>query len=617
MHDIVEFLSRHEPFDALPEDALEDLAASVEVEFAPAGEIVFRQGEGHLKHVWVIRRGQVELADEERVLDVLGEGELFGHRWTLAGLPAGIEARAAEDTLLYRLPADRAMTALARPAGLRYLAESMHARSLPAVAAGVALDPVHQPVAQLVNGRPIICDPDWTIRETAQRMDRAGASAVLVRVSDEELGIVTDSDLRARVVAGGVAPEAPVTEVMSCPAFTVTPERYGADVMLEMLDRNIRHVPVVWPHGEVVGILSDRDLLVTESRSAFVLRRAIEEAAGPDELRRAAAQLRPTIVGLHHAHISPAEIASVIAVVIDALTRRLIELQVGALGPPPSPVLWLALGSLGRREAVLSSDLDSGLVWEGEAEDAESPPPYFLALGRRVVSELAACGFSADSHGANAGQPLFNSSAGSWRLSIRDAVNDPEQGRALVFLSLMFDGRPVHRIGEVRAPLEELRQIWHHRAVLRLMLRLALLHRPPTGFRRLREPPREFVVEHSGEHQGRLNIKQHGLIPIEAIARYASLRARVHALSTRIRLDAAATAGVIPAKDALALTEAHDLFWEMRLEHQVGQLTRGEDPDDYLDVKAMDQASRRHARDAFRAVSAVQRSLRGELNLPP
>jgi CBS domain-containing protein len=387
--------------------------------------------------------------------------------------------------------------------------------------------------------------------------------------------------------------------------------------MLEMLDRNIRHVPVVWPHGEVAGILSDRDLLVTESRSAFVLRRAIEDAAGREELRRAAAQLRPAIVSLHHARISPAEIASVIAVVVDALTRRLIEIQVAELGAPPRPLSWLALGSLGRREAVLSSDLDSALVWEGEAGAAESPPPYFLALGRRVVAELAACGFSADSHGANAGQPLFNSPSDSWRLSIRDAINDPEQGRAMVFLSLMLDGRPIHAVGDARNPLEELRQVWNHRSVMRLMLRLALLRKPPTGFQRLREPPREFVVEHSGEHQGQLNIKQHGLIPIEAIARYVSLTARVHALSTKVRLDAAATAGVIPAKDALALTEAHDLFWEMRLEHQVAQLSRGEDPDDYLDVKAMDSASRRHARDAFRAVSAVQRSLRGELNLPP
>jgi CBS domain-containing protein len=149
------------------------------------------------------------------------------------------------------------------------------------------------------------------------------------------------------------------------------------------------------------------------------------------------------------------------------------------------------------------------------------------------------------------------------------------------------------------------------------MLLLALARHPPTGFRRFRDPPRDFVVEHSGEHRGQLNIKEAGLVPIVGIARYASLKARVHALSTRARLDAAATAGVLDARDAHGLNEAHDLFWEMRLEHQVEQLGRGEDPDDFIDVKALDASTRRYARDAFRTVSSVQRSLRGEMNLPP
>src|SRR4051812_36968110 len=102
MHDIVEFLAGHAPFDELPEDALSEIAGSVEVEFFPSGGTIFRQGEGPLQHVWVVRRGLVELVDRGRVLDVLGEGEMFGHRWMLAGLPAGFEARASEDTLCYR-----------------------------------------------------------------------------------------------------------------------------------------------------------------------------------------------------------------------------------------------------------------------------------------------------------------------------------------------------------------------------------------------------------------------------------------------------------------------------------------------------------------------------------
>ena len=110
---------------------------------------------------------------------------------------------------------------------------------------------------------------------------------------------------------------------MSAPAFTVTPERFGDEVMLEMLDRDIRHVPVVWPHGDVVGVLSDRDLLVAETRTPFTLRREIEEASDPDEIRRAADRLPPTVIALHDAGVPPAQIASTIAIVADAVTRRL------------------------------------------------------------------------------------------------------------------------------------------------------------------------------------------------------------------------------------------------------------------------------------------------------
>ena len=121
------------------------------------------------------------------------------------------------------------------------------------------------------------------MRETAGRMAEAGASAALVRLEDGGLGIVTDSDLRDRVVVGGVEADAPVTDVMSAPAFTVGPHRFADEVVLEMLDRDLHHVPVVWPHGEVLGVLSDRDLLVAEMRTPFSLRRAIDAASDLDQ----------------------------------------------------------------------------------------------------------------------------------------------------------------------------------------------------------------------------------------------------------------------------------------------------------------------------------------------
>ena len=615
MHDIAEFLRRHAPFDDVADEAIEELARSAEVEFFAAGATIFRQRDEPRKHVWIVRRGAVELVDQGRVLDLLGEGELFGHPSMLSGLPTGFEARAAEDSLCYRLPAEAVVPLLARPAGLRYVARSLIARPWSDASDGASHDPAQQPVARLVHGKPVIVAPTETVRETARRMAAEGASAALVRIEDGRLGVVTDRDLRDRVVAGSIGADAPVAEVMSAPAFTVSPQRFGAEVMLEMLDRDIRHVPVVWPHGEVLGVLTDRDLLVAETRTPFSLRKAIGEAENSAQLRRAAAQLRPAVVALHDSQLPPPQIAAMIAVVADALTRRVLELAVAELGTPPCPLAWLALGSLGRREVVPSSDFDSALVWHGNDEDSQQRR-YMESLGRRVVDELGANGFAADPHGATAASPLFDRSFESWRRAIRDVVDHPDQDKALVFLSLLLDGRLVHGIGDGRDPLEELRQVWHRGTVLRLMLRLALSHKPPTGFMRFRDPPRDFVVEHSGDHRGRLDIKATGLRPIVAIARYAGLAAGTRALSTRERLDSAATAGTLTGQQARTLNEAHEIFWQLRLDHQVEQLRDGREPDDYIDPKAMDSPSRHYARDAFRAVRAVQRALEGGLSYP-
>ena len=616
MHDIVEFLQKHEPFSDLSEDALEELARATEVEFFPAGTTIFRQEEGPIEHVRIIRRGAVELLDRGRVLDLLGEGELFGHPSMLSGLPTGFEARAVEDTLCYRLPADAVVPLLGRPAGLQYVARSLLARPRPEGSVPVGnLDATQQPVARLVRDQPIICQPSDSVREAAARMAEAGVSSALVRLPDGELGILTDRDLRDRVVAGDIGVDAPVAEVMSAPAFTVTPERFGDEVMLEMLDRDIRHVPVVWPHGDVVGVLSDRDLLVAETRTPFTLRREIEEASDPDEIRRAADRLRPTVIALHDAGVPPAQIASTIAIVADAVTRRLVEFAVDDLGAPPCPLSWLALGSMGRREVVPSSDVDSALVWDGG--DTPELQQYMRTLGGRVVSGLAASGFVADTHGATAAHSLFDRSFDAWRSEIRDTIANPDRDKALIFVSLLSDARPVYEIGGARDPLEELSQVWHRRSLLRLLLRLALAETPPTGLRRFLKPPGGVPTERSGEHRGQLDIKCSGLQPIVGIARYASLAAGVRTTSTRARLRAASIAGTLDGHDARALGEAYDLFWRLRLEHQVEQMRQGAEPDDYIDAEAVDPFARRYMRDAFHAVRAVQRSLRGELALPP
>lgn len=139
------------------------------------------------------------------------------------------------------------------------------------------------------------------------------------------------------------------------------------------------------------------------------------------------------------------------------------------------------------------------------------------------------------------------------------------------------------------------------------MLSLALAHKPPVGLLR------DFVLERSGEHRGRLDIKHGGLLPVTSIARYASLAAgAISSRSTPERLSAAESAGTLDIASAQSLRDAFELFQGLRLEHHVEQIHSEIEPDDYLDPAALNPDRRRHLRDAFREVRAVQKKLGGQ-----
>ena len=142
----------------------------------------------------------------------------------------------------------------------------------------------------------------------------------------DSLGILTDHDLRSRVVAEGLSYDAPVSPAMSAPAFTVEPDRLGGDVLLEMLDRGVRHFPVSRRAARSSASSRPIDLLAVETLSSFYLRRAIARAEDIAELARAAGVCARPSIALHEARLAASSIAAIYSVVLDALTRRLIEL---------------------------------------------------------------------------------------------------------------------------------------------------------------------------------------------------------------------------------------------------------------------------------------------------
>jgi CBS domain-containing protein len=144
--------------------------------------------------------------------------------------------------------------------------------------------------------------------------------------------------------------------------------------------------------------------------------------------------------------------------------------------------------------------------------------------------------------------------------------------------------------------------------LLRRLAQAALAVRPPTGFRRHR------VLLWSGERKV-LDIKKEGLLPIESLARWSGLAAGVAAGTTRSRIEASESAGTLSSADAAVLHHAFELVCELRMEHQVDQLRRGEAPDNLIDPSGLTPLTRTSLKEAFRAVARIQRVVGHRLEL--
>ena len=463
-----------------------------EIEFFVAGAPILTEDGGPVTFLRVIHGGAVDIIHDGQLLDLLGVGDTFGHAAMLSGLPPGFEARAAEDTLCYRIPVAAARPLLER-ARNRELQVGVH-------------EPGHQPVATLIRAPTVRCEPMEAIREVARRMTAAGAGAAVVNLREGGFGIVTDRDIRTKIVAKGVPLSAPVASVMSSPVFSVTPDRLGGEVLFEMLERGFRHAPVVSDRGQLVGVVEDADLFAVQPRSWFGVRRSIARARSPDALASAAQLLPEVVVELHRSNLRALEVARVLSALVDALTVRALELAATTIQLPGDGLVWVAVGSQARREMTPAS------IARGAVVCSEPPPPEWL---ESVAQTLSRCGLIGD---------VIARTPAQWTAAVGD--NELE-------LTVLVERRPLW--GTPREPLPVADNGPRDR-VLEALRRRALAYSPPTGF------DAEAVLESDGTRQAQLDIRRAAVIPIVELARWAGAAAGIVEGSTPQRLRAGGTA---------------------------------------------------------------------------
>jgi CBS domain-containing protein len=601
IHEITDFLRGFPPFETATEETLEAVEEATEIEFFPVGSFVLRSGESSSGHAYVLRTGHAELIDGGRVIDVVGPGDVVGLSSMLTDLPPGLDVRAAEDLLVYRVDADAMLPLLSGRRGLRFVAEMMRSRTQSRRPADRLSEP-SSPALSDIARRAVVVQETVSLRDVVRLMHQEDASSAVAVGDDGTFGIVTDHDLRNRVLAVGRDLADAVSTVMTHPARTVPLDATADDAVLVMLKYGVRHLPVLAADGSLVGVIEEVDLLAAQERAPLRLRRAIARAVDLGEVQKVSTVLLPGIVEAHRAGRAPDSVTRTYSILVESLVSRVIALMLAERGNPPVPFAWLVTGSVARCEMVPSSDLDSLVVWDGRDSDEEAQGGM-LSFASDVLDVLAGCGVRHDTNGVRADDLRFSRSVGAWRDAVHRWAADPTVDQGAIYLAALVDATPVwgdELWNPVRAELDTARGT---QLVRRVFGQVAAAHRPPTGF------VRDLVIEASGEHRGTLDLKGGGLAPIVDIARYVAVLCGSSRPDTLSRLEAARSSGVLPEQEVDDLREAFLFLTSVRLEHQIALIAEGREPDDHLAPSELASLTRRHLRDALRVIARARRQI--------
>ncbi len=460
-----------------------------------------------------------------------------------------------------------------------------------------------QEVGHVVQRQPVICSPDDSVQRVAQLMRAHRVSSVLMMQDDALTGIVTDRDLRNRVLAEGLdAARVRVTDIATHSPLTLSPHTPVFEALMLMTRHNIHHLPIL-SGGDIHGVVTATSLTEQYSTSPVFLAGQIYQLNSVSDLQAVTSKVLQLVRTLVESDASAYSVGHIVTSITDALTIRLLQLGEQKLGPAPVPYAWVAAGSQARSEQTAKSDQDNCMIID-DAYDEVQHGAYFKALATWVCDGLDACGYIYCPGEMMAITDTWRLPLHEWKRLFSKWIEQPEP-KALMFTSVFFDLRLIagsaSLLSELRQQVLEVAQ--KNGIFLSHLVGNALQHRPPLGlFGQLK-------TERNAHNKKTIDLKHKGLVTIVDLARVYALATGVDVVNTHDRLLAVANHGAVSGDSAHDLRDALEFIAHIRLQHQARQIAKGEAPDNFIALNELSDFEREHLRHAFRMIAKLQEVL--------
>jgi len=621
----IEFFKEVMPFNTLGEEQLRKLARHCRIDFFPKGTQIFKTGETEVKDLYVIQRGGIKsfLVDDEgevTLKDYRGEGSVFGALALIRGTPANLDVETVEDTFCFLIPGEVFLDLINEQSGFaQYYLKTFSNKYVSTAYSELRrhkwtrrgeedLYLFTKTAGELIKTMRKV-PATSSIKESAAAMTTHKVGSLLIHKHDNPdaiVGIITDKDLRSKVLAKGLDYSMRVEEIMSSPVQTVEADAICFEVLLKMMATNIHHLAVE-KYGRVIGVITSHDILLQQGHSPYYLFKEITSQVTFQGLYPLSQKIPDMIRNLIKEGGKAGNITRMIAILNDHILERLLTLLQDYLGPPPVPFCFLLMGSEGRREQTFRTDQDNAIIYadpvdEKQKKDAES---YFREFAAQAIDLLVNCGYPLCPGDIMARNPKWCQPYSTWRRYFERWISapDPEE---LLNVTIFFDFRcGFGELSLAESLRDHLNNMTRRQEIYLLHLaKDCLAHRAPLSFFKT------FIVEKDGEHKNTLDIKHQGIAPFVNVARLLALKHGISETNTLARFRALADEGHISPGLLQAATDAYELQMQLRLVHQLYQLDNGQVPDNYINPANLTELEKRMLKEAFGVIERLQSLLK-------
>jgi len=617
-------IAKYPPFSFLPEAKFAELGDSFSAESVKKNQVKFIRNKTKVRYLYVLASGAAELYYEKNgdktLRRKLSEGDCFGGISILLNNSLAVRTlRTSEDTVFYRLPEEQFLTLcdefedfkefFTNTFGKKMLDRSyadMMARQVDSADRSPSF--LHQRITAIYNLSLYSCLESMTIRDAAAKMTEDDTGYLLVQnAAQQYTGIITDEDLRKRVVAVDSDKTQPVSAIMSTPLVTLPEDSQLFEAYTLMIKTGISHLPVSGSDGTISGILTDRRIITEQSRSPYFLIQEITRATSPEQLTHIQSRLPDLLVDPIKSGVQPESIAGLIATIADTVLEKIIALAIEKAGPPPCAFAFIVMGSEGRSEQTLKTDQDNAIIYEDlpAAREAERARNYFLGLAADICGWLNTAGYEYCDGKNMAQNPDWCQPLSVWK-SYFDRWIDATSPEDLLYSSIFFDFRLAW--GE-RELADELNDFLYGSLgkwsgfFFKYMVENALKIRPPLGFFR------NIVVESKGEHKDAFDIKL-AMMPIIDFARIYSLKHGIRETNTLARLGKIHEKRVLTTGEYDDIVQSYEYLMNLRFLRQVTAiLEEGVSADNFINPKHLTRIDQTMLKEIFKRIEGIQQKM--------